>query len=450
MNSVIDSMIHTQQDIDYYKFRVILICSKKPPGVLPGKRNLFSFLQNFGIMHDLQTFYVREEVEYTGPPNTAIVIFKSRSPIPQLLDSSRNETKGSFWNIHSLTTRLLPCSSKPTDIISRHFTEMVERLVRLRSNVQPSGSNNPSLSSLSHSSTEQSLVPAVASLDSREIGPPAKRFKTEDAWNRYIATDIVAPVSGPSSRAHNDAPASPEWMIRRIAQLQTELENVRAAHDMAISEQDVIQTARRAEQNVRREIMAQKSAVEALLSRGQIEQKRLCTELETALAQRTALSDEVDDLRGQLTTKERTLKQARSSLKSSKRINDLETELGEATIKLDDAKTKIGQLKSTAKQLKSDLRSTQKQLESTQESLESTQNSLESRILKYKSTKPELSACKTELKSEQKVISKLKDTLTPEAYKSLGQTHKILGVCLSTMGFSPVGEGEGVVLEDLE
>ncbi|KEP49750.1 hypothetical protein V565_093810 [Rhizoctonia solani 123E] len=459
-------MTPTQQDMEYYKGRVILICSKEAPGALPGKWTLISFLRGFGIIHDLRMFYVRDGVGCAGSPNTAIVIFKSRNPIPQVLDSSKNESKQCFWQIYSVTTHALLWSKGVPDAISRHFSEMVENLVRLRSNVQSSGFDDAS-PPLTHQPSIMQGPSALAEArpGSENIEPPAKRLKVECpsvASSGSNADSSVANIvtsdhhePGPSQTASGTS-ASPEWTIRRIAQLEAELHTMRAERDMAISEQDVARMANQAEQSARRQAMTEKSTAEAALSRGQVEQSRLRAELETALAQKASVGERITN-----SVIPKLAQSPNGSERSAERIRGLEQELEETedrahklhlrilhmeeqqkpgTIKLDNAKAKI-------KRLKSELNSTQEQLDSAQKLLESKEHKYRQR---YKSTKEKLRACEARLNDEQMLMERLKDTLTPEAYQSLGHMHKTLGAFLSTMELPAEGEGGIATLEELD
>ncbi|CUA73081.1 hypothetical protein RSOLAG22IIIB_05146 [Rhizoctonia solani] len=391
-------------------------------------------------------FYLRDGAELAGSPNTAIAVFKSRSPVSHLLDSSQNRMGGCFWQEHAITARPFILSRDTTCIISRRFSSIVDKLVQLRLNAQQSGFDRISQPAPIESSIQsQSSAPGVVRPGPEDIEPPAKRLKTASVR----VNPSVASESEPS-QIPGDTPTSPEWMINRITQLEAELHTMRAERDMALSEQDVIRTAHQAEQSARRKAMAQKSAAEAALSREQVEQVRLRAELETAIAEKTALGEPI--------AAKGTLEPAQPTDKSSKRITTLEREFEEEqnrahklhlrilhmqeqhkpdTIKLDKAKAKI-------KQLKVELESTQEQLDSTQKLLDSKEQKYRQ---KYKSAKKELRACKARFDDEQMLTKKLKDSFTPEVHKSLGHMHETLGRFLFTMGL-PSSEGGNAASEE--
>ncbi|CAE6524775.1 unnamed protein product [Rhizoctonia solani] len=455
-------MAHMQQDMEYYKGRAVLICSKEAPGALPERWNLLSFLMSFGTIHDLQMFYLRDGAEHAGSPNTAIAVFKSRSPVSHLLDSSQNRMGGCFWQEHAITARPFILSRDTTCIISRRFSNIVDKLANFNkyrlSSVEPSyficlrlhlaqqsGFDRISQPAPIESSIQgQSSAPAVVRPGPEDIEPPAKRLKTASVR----VNPSVASESEPS-QIPGDTLTSPEWMISRITQLEAELHTMRAERDMALSEQDVIRTAHQAEQSARRKAMAQKSAAEAALSREQVEQIRLRAELETAIAEKTTLGEPI--------VAKETLEPAQPTDKSSKRITTLESELQEEqnrahklhlrilhmqeqhkrdTIKLDTAKAKI-------KQLKVELGFTQEQLDCTQQLLDSKEQKYRQ---KYKSAKKELRACKARFDDEQMLTKNLKDSFTPEVHKLLGHMHETLGRFLFTMGL-PSSEGGNAASE---
>ncbi|CAE6537751.1 unnamed protein product [Rhizoctonia solani] len=458
---------HTQ-DMEYYKGRAIRIRSKELSGVLPGTQDLLSFLKNFGIILDLRVFCLKNGVQNVEPPNNAIVIFKSRAPVPQLLNSSQNETDECFWRTYSTTARPIFWSKETTGAVSRLFSEMVDKLVGLRSKVWPLDSGYTSLPDNSQLHTDKSQIPALTRPNSGDIGPPAKRSRTECRTGDGAVDSATYLVTTPnSSRTSSDTPESPEWMRRQISRLEAELDTARAACDLAISEQDVIRKAYQAEQNARREATAQKSAAEAAVSRKEVEQGRLRAELEAALFQKSALMDDVELLHGRLTATEERLKIVQSSsnesARSDERFSSLKLELEEAqdrahklqlqksrleaqqgikseTTELDDARAKIKQLKSEVKRFKSDFASIQGRLESTQKSLETKERKCSSTRRRYESTKVKLGIYKARLENEQILMQKLKDTLTPEAYRSLGATHETLGAFLSAIGLPPANK----------
>ncbi|CAE6458232.1 unnamed protein product [Rhizoctonia solani] len=279
--------------------------------------------------------------------------------------------------------------------------------------------------------------------------------------NRFIS------ASGPSQAAGSQL-ESTEWMRGRIAQLEAALDAAQAARDMALSEQDIVRMAHEAEQTARREAMAQKSATEAALSRARVDQNRLRSELEAVLIQKSDLSNEMDVLRRQFAESQESLQQALSgsqqSTETNERIKVLERELEEAqdrahklqlqrldmeqqhspqlpdTPELDHAKAKIQKLKSKVRELKSELSSTQQQLETTQISLQAVERKYDSSRQKRELTKEKLVAYKSRLQNEETITQRLKDKLTPETYKSLGETYEALGAFLSAIQLPPVGQ----------
>ncbi|CAE6492862.1 unnamed protein product [Rhizoctonia solani] len=334
--------------------------------------------------------------------------------------------------------------------------------------VHPSGISVPTQSSRSQ--------PDNGNLRNQQ--PPSKRRRNED-WGRTLDSAISVGGQIPesnSSQISSLTPESPGWMRVRITKLEAELDTLRAARDMAVSEQNIIRTAHQAEQTARREAMAQKSAAEAALSRKEVEQGRLRAELDSALSQKEALSAEVDSLRRQLAAPEDRLKSIQSSsesTRSNEQIKTLETGLEDAqgrahklqlygshmeekqetndTTELDKMKTKVKRLKSEVKQLTSDLVTTQEQLESAQKSLESKERKCSSTRRRYENTKTKLGIYKARLENECALIQKLKETLTPAAYQSLGETHETLGAFLSAIGLPPVDEeGNGAPKEETQ
>ncbi|CAE6419032.1 unnamed protein product [Rhizoctonia solani] len=440
-------------DSGYYRSRAAVIHSKGISGTLPGDHVLRPFLQDFGTICDLRKFFIKDGASVGGPSNTAIAIFYSRGPVEKILKSSKTETDASFWRIHSVTAH----SIRKNEHIDQLFLTKVFPKLTLKLNGEPSGSNGllrPDGRKLLHSSSEDHTRPAKR-----------PRIETRERISNDTTLTSSHSLIPNTSQAASGTPDSPEWMRARIAQLETELESAKAARDMAVSEQQVLQTAHLAEQGARREAMTQKSAAEATLSRNKVEQDRLHSDLEQALAQKSALFNDVNDLRGQLAAAEEKLRLANSSLDQSshrsERIKTLELEseaaqdqIHKLQLKLrlhdtnsdpnkpDDTGGKIKELKSKVKQLKFDLARTHEQLGSTQKSLESMERKYSSSRRKYENTKAKLGTYKARLENEQTLLIKLKDTLTPAAYQSLGATHETLGAFLSAIGLPSVDEQE--------
>ncbi|KAL5635263.1 hypothetical protein ACGC1H_003080 [Rhizoctonia solani] len=442
-------------DVHHYKKHPVRIHSKVASGILPVEENLRRLLMDFGAIWDLQLFHVQGGVCAVGPLNNAIIVFESPGSAWRTLESSRNKRTGDIWSTHSMTARPF--------ISGGYFHELFLTVTVPKLNALKANGKHTDLSGIPRSSGSQ-----LAHTTSSDYEPRAKRRRIEfPGGSSYDTTAInkQVPTSG-SSPTPSAVPESPHWMRTRIAQLEAELYVAKAARDMAVSEQDVIQKAHQAEQVARREAMSQKSAAEAALSRREVEQSWLRTELDAAICQKSNLSNDLENLRGQFAVLEEDLKLARSSLdmatKSNERVESLQLELEEAQdraqklqlqqshteqgeakfdiTKLEDAKTKIKQLKSRVKQLKSNLAVTQEQLDSTQQSLESKEQKCLLTRRRYKTTKAKLGAYKTWLGNERALLQKLRTTLTPAAYKSLGATHETLGAFLSAMGLPPVGE----------
>lgn len=442
-------------DPRYYRERAVSIHPKVSSGVSPGFHYLRTFLADFGTICDLRKFSVKEGKSVNGPPNTAVVIFDSPIAVEKVLHSSTDDRdEQSFWRKYSITAHRLG-KDGPLDQI--YLTRILPRLT----------------SKLNERASESVGAPTsgpkrLARSDLEDSGPQAKRPRTEgfrrtsDGTNEhYSHTSIAHP-----HRASGVTPESPEWMCARIAQLEAELDNAKAVRDMVVSEQDIIRAAHKAEQSARREAMSQKSAAEAALSRNEVEQERLRSDLGIALSHKSALSNDVDSLREQLATTDEKLKLAQSLLgeftNSSERVKTLESELEEARDQVhklelqksqleqhgtipaspepNSQRLKIKELKSLVKQLKSDLASTEEQLTSTQKSLDSTERKYSSARRRYESAKAKVGTYKARLENEQTLVKKLKDTLTPEAYQSLGATHETLGAFLSAMGLPPASE----------
>ncbi|KDN35910.1 hypothetical protein RSAG8_11218, partial [Rhizoctonia solani AG-8 WAC10335] len=208
--------------------------------------------------------------------------------------------------------------------------------------------------------------------------------------------------------------------------------------------------------------MIHKITFDAALAQGEAEKRRLHIELEDALSHKSNLSNDVNALRGQLAAAEEKLRQARSCPdESGERVKALKQELEEAqdragklllqksyleqqkdaaTTELNDAKEKLQKSMSEVELLKVDLASAKEQLKATQTSLESMEQKYSSTHRMYETIKTKLGMYKSRNENEQMTIQKLKDTLTPEVYKSLGATYETLGAFLSITGLPPIDE----------
>ncbi|CAE6458223.1 unnamed protein product [Rhizoctonia solani] len=390
-----------------------------------------------------------------------MLIFDIPDTVKKTLNSSRRAKSKSLWTTYSIKARPL---SKTGAIAKQFSTQLVPRLAsQLGLHGQPSGSETiASDQGQSKHSTKKSNA------------CPAKRPRTED-WGTVHHGAFMLPCMQVlvdtivNTRADSNTTLwSPEWMWARITQLEAELDETKAARDMALSEQDVVRIARQAEQNARREAMAQKSAAEASLARKEAEYSRLRAELEEALSRESVLLSDVKMLRGDLAKAEEGLRTAQSSLdesqKTSEQIKFLKQELEEArdrahklqlqklyleeqqsrsdAAEFEDAREKIQKLKAEVKRSNSELASTLEKLESTQRALEAKERKCSSTRGKYERIKEKLGAHKARLENERTLIGKLRDTLTPEAYRSLGATHETLGAFPSAMG-SPLAVEEG-------
>ncbi|CEL55066.1 hypothetical protein RSOLAG1IB_01074 [Rhizoctonia solani AG-1 IB] len=439
--------------------------AKDPSQTIPGRQTLLRILQNFGMINEICTFSSRDGAHDDESPNIAIVIFKSYDSIQRVLDSSLNEADGSIWKIHSITARRILWRKETTGAVGRFFLETVSKL-ESRLNAQPSVTNYPPPSTSTERLTDVRLpMPTLVRPNSDDIGPPNKRLKTEDLG---VSLNDVTSRSSSLLRTAGNQSQSPEWMCARISQLEAELDNARAARDMSLSEQDIARVAHEAEQTARREAMAQKSAAEAALSRARVEQDRLRARLETALVDKLTLSNELDCVRQQLVESQELLQQALlasgESTETSERIVMLEQKLEDVQDRahklqsknvdmeqdqepqqldnpeLDRAKTKLRKLKSKVQELKSELSSAHEKLGTAQNSLEGLERKYDTSRQKRIEVKEELSECKSQLENERAIVRRLKDKLTPETYRSLGETHEALGAFLSAIQSSPAGE----------
>ncbi|CAE6524772.1 unnamed protein product [Rhizoctonia solani] len=439
-------------DPGYYKSRAVIIYCK---GAV--SRGLQRLLKDFGTIYDYRTFRIQNGTSVPGPPNTVIAIFNSPNPVNMVLDASKANTDGSFWKSHSITAHPLDGNNKRID---NFFLEKVFPRLTSKSTGEPRGTNGP----------PRPDKRKALRLDFEDSRCPAKRprIETQERTVRdAAATNNSVPIHN-SPRTSSRTPDSPEWMRARITRLESELDSVKAARDMAVSEQEVLRTAHQTEQRARREVLSQKSALEAALSRKEAEQYRFHSDIEALFAQKTALCDDVDKLRERLAAAEDRLILAQPSsehcMQCDVRTKTLEVELETArdqahklqlqksrleecevnpsAHELEDARGRIKKLKSKIKELKTDLAQTHEQLGSAQQSLESMERKRSSSRRKYESTKAKLGTYKARLENEQNLLMKLRDTLTPAAYHSLGATHETLGAFLSAMGLPPVSEEE--------
>ncbi|KAG8755318.1 hypothetical protein FRC11_006135 [Ceratobasidium sp. 423] len=404
-------------DEDYYKLCTVHIRTKKILECLPSRLHLQQFLRPFGSVDGK----VRDD-----KPNNALVLFEHQRIASSVLKDSANEGPASFWATHNVIA--LSIQGPHHRIFSK---EMVPRIEKLKlSTVSgadgPSGSGEP--------------------VHTR----PAKRPRNEDPeigtnGNKLTPTNtLVAPSStsrSKFSRTPSIVPESTGWMRARIIQLEADLELTKAAHDLAVSEQRMVVIAHQAEQQARREAMAQKSAAEAAQSRAEVEQGRLRSELENIISQKSTQSNKYSSeppcSEGHVKMLERALEETRDrEYKLQLRSSHLESELEKAklgTTQPDNASAEVDQLKS-------DLASAREQLDSTQRALESLDRKYSSTRRKYGNCKEKLGAYKTRLENERSIVKKLQETLTPAAYESLGATHETLGAFLSAMGLPPMDD----------
>ncbi|KAG8732429.1 hypothetical protein FRC11_013718 [Ceratobasidium sp. 423] len=245
-----------QDDLIYYKQCTVQISAKDLSGVLPQEQSLRASLASFGDLWHFQLFCTRDQGDSSGQPNTAIIVFRNRASVKNTLDSSRNELGESFWRTDSVKAHTL----KKTGALYEAF--LMQIVPTLRQESRESQAGPPGL---------------------EDSGPPLKRPRSED-WGTTPNGSIpnsnhVSTLK--SSQTSSATLESTEWMRMRITQLEAELDAAKASRDISISEQDIIRVAYEAEQQARREVMLQKCAAEAALSRGEVEQDRLHTLLNT-------------------------------------------------------------------------------------------------------------------------------------------------------------------------
>ncbi|KAF8682357.1 hypothetical protein RHS04_02841 [Rhizoctonia solani] len=379
-------------------------------------------------------------------PNNVLVLFEHQRIANNLLKASANEDPGTFWRTHEVIA--FPVQGPCHRIFSKEIVPRIEDLRSGRTDEQSSGSGEPRRSTKRQYSSEKTYASGsvLRVTDTR----PTKRSRNEDreirvddsqSENNPASTNrSAAPTSTPRySPTTRVAPESNEWMRARIAQLESELESMRAARDLAVSEQQVAAVAHQAEQEARRGAMAQKSVAEAAKARAEVEQVRLLTEIEKMSRQLTLPREGAGSAgsEGYIKSLEQDREEAldlnnKYCLQNSHLESQLET-----------ANTEIGQLKV-------DLASAHEKLDSTQKSLESLERKYSSTRRRYEMSKEKLGTYKARLENERSIVRRLQDTLTPAAYKSLGATHETLGEFLSAMGLPPIEQGTSVPKEESE
>ncbi|KAF8710548.1 hypothetical protein RHS03_02492, partial [Rhizoctonia solani] len=379
-------------------------------------------------------------------PNNVLVLFEHQRIANNLLKASANEDPGTFWRTHEVIA--FPVQGPCHRIFSKEIVPRIEDLRSGRMDEQSYGSGEPRRSTKRQYSSEKTYasgsVPRVT--DTR----PTKRSRNEDRETRVDDSQSennpastnrsAAPTSTPRySPTTRVAPESNEWMRARIAQLESELESMRAARDLAVSEQQVAAVAHQAEQEARRGAMAQKSVAEAAKARAEVEQVRLLTEIEKMSRQLTLPREGAGSAgsEGYIKSLEQDREEA-LDLNNKYRLQNSHLES-----QLETANTEIGQLKV-------DLASAHEKLDSTQKSLESLERKYSSTRRRYEMSKEKLGTYKARLENERSIVRRLQDTLTPAAYKSLGATHETLGEFLSAMGLPPIEQGTSVPKEESE
>ncbi|CUA72204.1 hypothetical protein RSOLAG22IIIB_00867 [Rhizoctonia solani] len=421
-------------DEDHYKHCTVHLRTKKIIDYLPSRLHLRQFLRPFGSVLALCEWCFRDGKIQDDKPNNVLVLFEHQRIASNLLKASATEGPTSFWMTHNVIA--LPVQGPSNKIF---YKEMVPKIEKLKLNgieEQSSGSREPTKRPYWAESSHISDGPIPHIVDTR----PTKRMKIgESAGTNENNSPPVASSSSKYVRTPSTVPESTEWMNARIMQLESELESARAARDLAISEQRVAVIAHQAEQQARREAMAEKSAAEAAQSRAEAEQMRLRSELENLTSQKSMPPAEGDNLAllgsdGHAEVLGDLKKAGDQEHKIQLRRSHLESELEKAksgATPLDKANTEIDRLKS-------DLVLAREQLDSTQRSLESLERKYSSTRRKYENSKEKLGTYKNRLENERTIVKKLQETLTPAAYKSLGATHETLGEFLSAMGLPPV------------
>ncbi|CAE6420115.1 hypothetical protein ACGC1H_004859 [Rhizoctonia solani] len=438
-------------DEDHYKLCTVHLRTKKILECLPSRLHLQQFLRPFGSVLALYEWCFRDGRIQDDKANNALVFFEHQRIASNLLKASANEGPASFWTTHNVIA--LPVQGPSHRIFFKEMIPKIEKLKLGGAEEQPSGSGEAARTTKRQYWAESfhisdSPIPRV--VDTRPSKRPRNgepEFNTNG--NNPSRTSLVTPNStstSKSARAPSAVPESPEWMRARIMQLESDLELASAARDLAVSEQRVAVIAHQAEQQARREAMAQKSAAEAAQSRAEAEQMRLRSELENAIPPNSIPSREGENLEPQRSAEnadvlERDLEETRNrehklQLRRSHLESELESELEKASL----GATPLDKANAEIDRLKSELALAQEQLGSTQRSLESLERKYSSTRRKYEISKEKLGTYKNRLENERSIVRKLQETLTPAAYKSLGATHETLGEFLSAMGLPPVDD----------
>ncbi|CAE6501489.1 unnamed protein product [Rhizoctonia solani] len=403
-----------------YRTRTIQIRSREEPTrTLPDERSLRSFLQNFGIVLDLQLFRIIGGTIVNGLPNTAIVVFASPRVATSAIRSSDQNEDGSFWQIKSVlahTPRIGRLAMK--DIAKRMYSGLP-----LKANGQSSGSNAQQQSAGSRQD--------CLSLSARR--PLARQCKTNN-WAKTSNDNHSREYITISDSSRETTPVieteTPERMRARIDQLEAE-NSARALHD-ATSEQKSVRLAHRTGSITigRRSRTKQLRAPKAALLREKLEASVVCCKLEAALAQNSTLLDENDALREQLAA-------AKEELKQKAMPND-------HAASLDNTKARIYGLERRVKRLESKptanlklLRLMRRKLSSTRALLGSTQEKYTLTRAKYDHTKEGLAKYKEKLRNERETIRSLKEIIAPEVYESLGATQGTIRSLLSAVDRLP-------------
>ncbi|CEL52485.1 hypothetical protein RSOLAG1IB_01026 [Rhizoctonia solani AG-1 IB] len=427
-------------DEDYYKQCTVHIRTKKIHDCLPSRLHLQQFLRPFGSVSALHEWCFRDGKIQNDKPNNVLVLFENQRIASSLLKASANEGPASFWITHSVIA--FPVQGPCHRIFSKEIAPKIEDLGSGGNEERRSGEIGHSTKRQHYGETPQTSGSLPRIIDTR----PAKRPRNEnteigvDQRNGASTSRLVTATSTPQySRTPSVIPESTEWLHARITQLESELESTRAARDLAVSEQHVAAISHHAEQQARREAMAQKSSAEAAKSRAEAEQSRLLSELERIASRQPTLLMEENGSGGSSKPRTELLEQELGEIRD--RENKHHLQKSHLELQLEKAKAEIGELKS-------DLASTQEKLDSTQSSLELLERKYSSARRKYGASKEKLGAYKTRLENERSIVKKLQDTLTPAAYKSLGATHETLGEFLSAMGLPSLDGGTSSLKEE--
>ncbi|CAE7077688.1 unnamed protein product [Rhizoctonia solani] len=385
-----------QNDPSYFRQRAVQITADPIAGGLPPEERLRSLLGEFGEIWHLQLFSQKGKGGFMRPPQTAVVVFRSNAAASRTMGASR-AGKGGFGGVDSIKAHGL----EKGVAYETFWTDIVPRL-RQESFVPSSGSNDPPGSSVNQ------LEPS----NSANGEPSLKRPRTEGSTGPNAANNHAS-LDHRSSNLN--APGSVQWMPMRIAQLERELNTTVVARDVALSGRFSAQYAHQAEEKAHQETLAQKCAAEAALSREKAE---------------SAKSSE------RVKTLERELQETRVRLEEQQRARET------ATAELNDGRQIIRQLQSNLERSKVDLTSTAEQLAFTKRSLELMEREHALTIKDYESAKERLEIYKQRLESEQTLALKLKDTLIPGVYRSLGATQESLNALMSAIGLPPTSKSD--------